>query len=230
MAVIPAKDEAQRVAATVGAVRSLPDVALVIVVDDGSADATSAIARAAGARVVRHPRSRGKAAAMATGAAYAEAAGHTRSPLLFADADLEGSAATLGALVEPVVRGDVDMTIAVLPPQKRPGGGHGRVVRLARGGIVTLTGWRPTQPLSGMRCLTRAAFTTASPLAPGWGVEVALTVDVLRAGLRVREVPCDLHHRVTGSGWRDQLHRAAQYRDVWRAVAIRRWRHRRERS
>ncbi len=230
MAVIPARNEAQRIAATVHAVRGLPEVALVVVVDDGSADETSAIARAGGAHVARHGRGRGKAAAMATGAAYAVAMGHAHLPLLFADADLEGSAAALGALVGPVVGGDADMTVAVLPPQKQAGGGHGLVVRLARDGIVALTGWQPTQPLSGMRCLTRAAFTAASPLAPGWGVEVALTIDVLRAGLRLREVPCDLHHRVSGSGRRDQLHRAAQYRDVWRALVVRRWRHRRERS
>ena len=115
------------------------------------------------------------------------------------------------------------MTIAVLPPQG-PGGGHGFVVRLAREGIRHLTGWEATQPLSGMRCLNRAALRAGSPLAAGWGVEVGLTVDVLQAGLRVREVPCDLRHRVTGADWRGQLHRAAQYRDVARALAVRRWR------
>ena len=75
-----------------------------------------------------------------------------------------------------------------------------------------------------MRCLTRAAFDAASPLARGWGVEVGLTVDVLRAGLRVVEVPCELHHRVSGRDWRGQLHRARQYRDVWLALVRRRLR------
>ena len=103
-------------------------------------------------------------------------------------------------LVPPVAAGTADMSIAVLPPQRTAGGGHGFVVRLARDGIARLTGWRATQPLSGMRCLTRAAFERASPLARGWGVEVGLTVDVLRAGLRIVEVPCELHHRVIRSG------------------------------
>ncbi|MCS6712041.1 glycosyltransferase [Brachybacterium sp. EF45031] len=66
--VIPAKDEAERIEATVRAARELPQVDLVVVVDDGSSDATSALAKGAGARVVRHPRNRGKAAAMETGA------------------------------------------------------------------------------------------------------------------------------------------------------------------
>jgi hypothetical protein len=75
-----------------------------------------------------------------------------------------------------------------------------------------------------MRCVSRAAFEQATPLARGWGVEVGLTVDVLRAGLRIVEVPCELHHRVSGRGWRDQLHRGRQYRDVWLALAVRRLR------
>ena len=53
-----------------------------------------------------------------------------------------------------------------------------------------------------MRCLSPAAFEAGSPLARGWGVETALTVDVLRAGLTVLEVPCELQHRVSGRDWR----------------------------
>ena len=104
---------------------------------------------------------------------------------MFIDADLGGSAANMAVLVAPVASGQADMTIAVLPPQETSGGGHGFVVRLARKGIERLAGWTPTQPLSGMRCLSREAFEAASPLARGWGVEVGLTIDVLGAGYRV---------------------------------------------
>ncbi len=226
-AIVPAKDEAQRIAATVAAVRAIPGVDLVVVVDDGSTDSTAELARSAGAEVARHARNRGKAAAMTTGAAYVarhegiEAGPHPR-PLLFVDGDLEASAANLGVLVPPVLEGRADMTVATLPPQKTAGGGRGFVVRLARKGIEDLTGFSAVQPLSGMRCISRPAFDAATPLARGWGVEVGLTVDVLLAGLRVEEVPCELHHRVTGKDWRGQLHRARQYRDVALALARRR--------
>ncbi len=234
-AVIPAKDEASRIAATVEAVRGIEGVDLVVVVDDGSSDNTADIARFAGAEVVSHARNRGKAAAMATGAAFVtryeqqegrvgETAAHR--PLLFVDGDLEASAANVGVLVPPVAEGRADMTIATLPPQKTAGGGRGFVVRLARRGIEQLTGFQAVQPLSGMRCISRDAFDAATPLARGWGVEVGLTVDVLLAGLRVVEVPCELHHRVSGSDWRGQLHRARQYRDVALALARRRFRRR----
>ncbi len=229
VAIIAAKDEAASVVATITGVRRIDGVGEVIVVDDGSSDATARLAAEAGAVVLRHPRNRGKAAAMATGARAAAdldlrdppASGRPRE-LLFIDADLGESAANLAVLAAPVISGVADMTIAVLPPQERAGGGHGFVVRLARRGIERLARWTPTQPLSGMRCLSREAFDAASPLARGWGVEVGLTIDVLGAGLRVVEVPCELQHRVTGADWRGQLHRARQYRDVWLALAVRR--------
>ena len=143
-AIIPAKDEADRIAATVDAVRSLDRVDLVVVVDDGSSDATADLARPAGALVVRHPRNRGKAAAMTSGAGYVSRiefeegrVGPTadRRALLFVDGDLEASAANLDVLIPPVASGEADMTIATLPPQKTAGGGRGFVVRLARAGI-----------------------------------------------------------------------------------------------
>jgi hypothetical protein len=226
-AIIPAKNEADRIAATVASALTIPGTSAVIVVDDGSEDDTAHLAAAAGADVVRHPRNRGKAAAMETGAdraAVLQSAIAPSSPyaLLFVDADLEDSASSTSVLAAPVLAGDADMTIAVLPPQRALGGGRGLVVRLSRRGIERATGWTPTQPLSGMRCLSRPAFDAARPLARGWGVETALTIDLLRAGFRVLEVPCELHHRVTGTGWRDQLHRARQYRDVALSLAVRR--------
>lgn len=230
-AIIPCKDEADRIIPTVRAVLALEGVDRVVVVDDGSTDQTAAAAHAAGADVIVHARNFGKAAALETGVRHLrelEAVDatdeHTPRHLLFVDGDLEESASNLGVLVPPVAQGRADMTIATLPPQRTAGGGHGFVVRLARDGIEDLTGWTAKQPLSGMRCLTAEAFEAASPLAPGWGVEVGLTVDVLGAGLRVEEVPCELHHRVSGKDWRSQVHRAKQYRDVWRALTRRRLR------
>jgi glycosyltransferase involved in cell wall biosynthesis len=228
--VIPAKDEAERITTTVRAALAIDGADLVVVVDDGSSDGTAAAAEAAGAHVVVHERNRGKAAAMETGAArvaeldldaLAAAPGGPRA-LLFVDADLGASAEAAGMLAEPVLADEADMTIALIPPQATAGGGSGRVVRLARKGIKKATGWTATQPLSGTRCLSRPAFEAARPLAPGWGVETILTIDLIVAGYRVIEVPCELHHRVTGTDLRGQLHRAAQYRDVWLALRRRR--------
>ena len=224
--IIPAHNEERRIAATVEAARRIPGVDVVIVVDDGSTDRTDERAGAAGARVVHHRRNRGKAAALTTGAQAVARIEAKDMPtvgrlLLFLDADLEATAETAAPLIEPVESGKADVAIAILPKQLAPGGGHGLVVNLARDGIQRATGWSPTQPLSGQRCLTRQAFEAALPLAKGFGVEVGMTIDLLRKGFRVTEVEVELHHRVTGKEWRAQLHRGRQWRDVARALLAR---------
>ncbi|GII84668.1 hypothetical protein Ssi03_26580 [Sphaerisporangium siamense] len=280
--IIPAKDEADRIAATVTAALAIPGVDLVVVVDDGSFDATGRVAKAAGARVVRHSRNRGKAAAMESGAeavrlldndppdterpspapgaalrdgdevlpgsggvsggaavagggsdaapgpALGEAAssdarnagGRPPRHLLFLDADLGDTARAAARLIEPVRAGVADMTIATFVTRVKLGG-HGLVVRLAREGIRRACGWEATQPLNGQRCLTRAAFEAARPLAYGFGVETGLTIDLVRKGFRVQEVEVEMAHRATGTDWRAQFHRARQLRDVALALATR---------
>lgn len=228
--IIPARDESGRIRATVTGAAGLPGADLVLVVDDGSQDDTAAVAEQAGAIVLRHARSRGKAAAMETGAEAVrllESQEDRATPrhLLFLDADLAETASEAGPLTEPVRAGEADMTIAVFSNRVRLAG-HGLVVGLAGAGIERATGWRPAQPLNGQRCLTRAAFEAGRPLAAGFGAETGLTIDLLRQGYRVREVQVPLAHRATGADWRAQLHRARQLADVARALAARQRRRR----
>lgn len=215
--VIPARNEADRIQATVSAAIGLPGVAFVVVVDDGSRDDTAVRAEKAGAAVMRHARSRGKGAAMETGAEAArlleQRDGHGQRHLLFLDADLGETAGRAGPLIEPVLAGTADMTIAVFTTTVKLGG-HGLVVGFSGAGIRRATGWQPRQPLNGQRCLTRAAFEAARPLAHGFGVETAMTIDLLRKGMRITEVEVDLAHRATGTDLKAQLHRARQLIDV----------------
>jgi hypothetical protein len=174
---------------------------------------------------MRHARNRGKGTAMETGAEavrLVDQREHRDRPrhLLFLDADLGDTAVQAGPLIDPVIAGTADMTIAVFAATVKLGG-HGLVVGLSGAGIRRATGWQPKQPLNGQRCLTRAAFEVARPLARGWGVETALTIDLLRKGLRITEVEVELAHRATGTGLRAQLHRAHQLADVARALAVR---------
>src|SRR5215469_16223136 len=233
--IIPAKNEGDRIAATVAAATMLVGADIVVVVDDGSTDETAAEAAGAGAHVVRHARNRGKAAAMETGAEAVRliesgaagpiVAGTGPRNLLFLDADLGDSAAEAGPLAEPVRTGAADVTIAVFTTRVRKGG-FGVVTATSAAGIERATGWRPAQPLNGQRCLTRAAFTAALPLAPGWGAETGMTIDLLRKGMRVVEVEVPLAHRATGSDLGSQIHRARQFAGVARALAARQpWRH-----
>jgi glycosyltransferase involved in cell wall biosynthesis len=221
--VIPAFNEADRIADTVTAAAALPGADLVVVVDDGSRDGTARIARQAGAAVLRHVRNRGKAAAMETGAAAARLAdqreGESRH-LLFLDADLGSTASAARPLAMPVLAGEADMTIAAFATRVKLGG-HGLVVGLSAWGTRRALGWSPAQPLNGQRCLTRRAFEAARPLAPRFGAETALTIDLARKGYRVVEVEVDLAHRATGADLRSQLHRARQLGDVSLALLTR---------
>lgn len=213
VALIAARDEAGHVGATVAATLALPDVSRVVVADDGSRDTTAGEARAAGAAVVPLPHPVGKGDALNAAAAEAGAA----RAFLLLDADLGASAAEACALLGPVLSGSADMTIAVLPTP--PGsGGFGLVLRLARWGIRRLTAFEPRAPLSGQRALSAEALRRTAPFAPGFGVEVALTVRALRAGLRVAEVDAPMEHRPTGRTPRGFLHRGRQFADVAAAL------------
>jgi glycosyltransferase involved in cell wall biosynthesis len=225
--VIPAYNEEARVGDTVRVAVALPGVDRVVVVDDGSRDDTAAVAESAGAEVRRHARNRGKAAALETGALETGAletgaleTGADKTALLFLDADLGATAANAEPLITPVTSGEADMTIAVFTTTVKLGG-HGIVVRAARAGIQRAVGWAPAQPLNGQRCLSRAAFEAARPLARGFGVETGLTIDLVRKGFRVREVEVDMAHRATGTDLRSQLHRARQLADVSLAILTR---------
>lgn len=218
-AIIPAQDEAEFIAATVRACRAIPLVDLVLVVDDGSEDDTQHVARSAGAVVVRHSVNRGKASAMETGGsvvAMRDIEGLQPRLLLFVDGDLGESATSLAALVGPVARGEVDLSIGAIPGLYARGGAN----KLARRAIQRATGWVPAQPLSGQRCTTREAFAMASPLARGWGADVGMTIDVLTAGFTVQEIPCDIRHRAPD----ERRNGGAQYRDIALAVTTRRLR------
>jgi Glycosyl transferase family 2 len=229
LALVPARDEAERVGATVRALRDLPAVTEVLVVSDGSTDATADRALEAGAHCLDLPRNLGKGGALNAGLAalmgrVAERVSPEPAVLLLADADLADSAARLDLLLHPVLAGQADLAIADLPAQ-HGAGGFGIAMGLARRGMARATGRRMAEPLSGQRAVRWEALPALLPFAPGFGVEVAMTMDALRAGLRVVEVEVDLHHNATGKSLSGLLHRARQARAIARELSRRRaWR------
>jgi glycosyltransferase involved in cell wall biosynthesis len=218
-AVVPARNEARRVAATVAALKRIPGIDEVIVVDDGSTDDTAAEAERAGARVIRMSRNEGKGRALEAGARATNAA-----VVLLADADLEESASNLRVLLDPVVAGEADVAIAA-PPRVGGPSGFGLVEGFARWGTGMLTGRRFDRPLSGQRAVRADVLKAAGRFAAGFGAETGFTIDAVRAGYRVVEVPCAISHARTGRDPAGFAHRAKQGIDVARALAGR-WRRR----
>jgi len=165
-AVIPAYNEERTVAQVVRAVIASPLVADVVVVNDGSRDATSLAAARAGARVIDLPENRGKGAAIQAGVAASQ--GET---LLLLDADLVGLEADhIQRLLSPVLGGEAEMTIGVFE----------------QGRTFTDLAQVITPGLSGQRAVLRSLLQGVAGLdLARFGSEVALNRTAERTRARV---------------------------------------------
>jgi glycosyltransferase involved in cell wall biosynthesis len=215
VAVVPAHDEERTVARTVRALASIEALDAVVVVADGCVDGTAGEAAGAGAEVLVTGRRLRKGAAL-------EGAIRRVGPLggcLLIDADVGDDAVEGARLLEAVLDGEADLAIGRLPPLE--GGGFGIVRRAARALVHLASGFDASAPLSGQRALGPVALDACRPLAAGFGVEVAMTIDAVRAGLRVVEIPVSMRHRPTGRGASGFAHRAGQAVDILGAAAPR---------
>ena len=219
--VIPCQDVRNYIAATVRACRAIPSVDLIVVVDDGSTDDTSQVARSAGAVAVRHSVPRGRASALETGVKVVAMRDREDWPprnLLFLSPDLGDSAVEANALVQAVNDKLADCAIGISPENER--GSRVRLHSVVWKGIRKSTGWDSAEPLSLHRCITREAVTEIMPFAAGWGVDAGMTMDLLEDGFSIMEIPCNFQHlglvKKEGLG-----HRRARYWDTWLAVKLR---------
>jgi glycosyltransferase involved in cell wall biosynthesis len=184
-AVVPALDAAP----TVGAVaRGLGELGLtVIVVDDGSRDATGDTARAAGAEVVRHERNRGKGAAIRTGLAEAERRGFVQAVTVDADGQHPASAAraVLDGASDPsaLVLGVRDLVAAGAPRSNRFGNGVSNFFL----SLFARRRLRDTQ--CGLRRYPVRETLALGARADGFAFEAEVILRAIAAGLPVVEVP-----------------------------------------
>ncbi len=209
---IAARDEEERIAATVEALREQFPDAEVIVADDGSRDATAVNAERAGATILRLPR-RGKGQALSAAEQVAPP-----GDLLLLDADVRGD---VRGLCAGTARG-----LRVARFARQEGGGVGLAKGAARALIALRGRIEVTEPLSGQRWLDTQARAAVFPLAPGFGAETRMTIDAARAGVTVEEVALDLEHRATGRDLRGFVHRGRQLVDLLLACGPLRVNHR----
>jgi glycosyltransferase involved in cell wall biosynthesis len=217
--IVAARNEADRIAATVNALQSAFPGTVVIVADDGSEDETGRVAGESGAVVVGGGAHQGKggAASLAAARALEDGSPQDGAVVLLADADLADSAARLAPLAETVARGEADVTVAVFA--SRVGGGFGLALGFAHWAIERRCGMDTTAPISGQRGLSYEALRAVTPFHNGFGMEIGMTVDAVRAGLRVQEIELDLAHRATGKSLRGFLHRGRQMKDFVKVYA-----------
>jgi glycosyltransferase involved in cell wall biosynthesis len=218
-AIVAARNEADRIGETVRALREVFPGVRVWVADDASEDGTAEMAMTAGAEVVSRGRPHGKGANVS---AAADAALSVETPpefVLLCDGDLGDSAARLVPLVEAVRSGECDLAVAAF--SRRVGGGFGLALGFARWAIRRLSGAEAEAPISGQRAMRVDVLRAVLPFAQGYGMEIGMTVDAVRAGFQLREIELDLEHRATGRDFRGFLHRARQLRDFARVYVSR---------
>jgi glycosyltransferase involved in cell wall biosynthesis len=192
--VIPAKNEASSVAALVGGLRQCLPTAQIILVDDGSTDDTGAVARGAGAHVVRHPYSIGNGAAIKSGVRIAQG-----EIVVCMDADGQHDPAEIPKLLAKIEKG-YDMVVGA-----RSADAHSSTFRRwANAFYNRLASWMSGHPIADLTSGFRAARTSKfreflSLLPNGFSYPTTITMAFLRCGYPVAFEPVDVRRRQKGT-------------------------------
>lgn len=182
--VIPAKNEVATVGSLVKRLRHSHPSAQVLVVDDGSSDATGELAKDAGASVIRHPHSLGNGAAVKSGARHA-----TGDIIVFMDADGQHDPADIPKLLAKIDEGYY-MAVGA-----RSGKSHASIGRRVANGFYNrlasiMTGYRIMDLTSGFRAVSAKEFRKFLYLLPnGFSYPTTSTMAFFRAGFPVAYVP-----------------------------------------
>jgi glycosyltransferase involved in cell wall biosynthesis len=220
--IVAARDEADRIVATIDALKEAFPGGRIVVADDGSRDGTSDLALAHGAEVISRRRPHGKGGSVTAAAATVEPLTQLGDAPTFVlcDGDLGASARELPRLVDAVEAGECDLAIGAFAA--RVGGGFGIALKFARRAIHERCGYRAGAALSGQRAMRAEVLRAVVPFAAGYGMETGMTIDAVRAGFTIREIELDLAHRATGRTLGGFAHRARQLVDIARAWWARR--------
>ncbi len=212
--ILPAKDEADRIGATIEAIKSSKFVNRIIVIDDGSTDQTFQIAEALGVEAYRLAKNFGKGYAVN----YAISKSINDSDIIvMLDSDLGSSAREIDKLILPVLNNEADVSIARFPKAQRKGG-FGLVKNLARYGVLLHTGQMIYTSLSGQRAFKSDVLQSLGSFPLDYGIEISMTIDILKKGYRIKEVDVHMTHRETGRDMVGFLHRGKQFYQILRVL------------
>ncbi|HET6435258.1 MAG TPA: glycosyltransferase family 2 protein [Xanthomonadaceae bacterium] len=189
--ILPAKNEAEGLKRTLPALRACLPGAEVIVVDDGSADGTAAVAAAHGARVVSSPYPMGNGAAIKRGA---RAAGG--EILVFMDADGQHDPALIPRLLEKLEAG-YDMVVGARDASGQANVGRGAANAFYNRLASWMTGHRVADLTSGFRAVRAARFREFLHLLPnGFSYPTTSTMAFFRSAYPVAYVPIPVAQRI----------------------------------
>ena len=189
--VLPARNESTPIGGVIQRIRALLPAAEIVVVDDGSSDGTGETAAAAGARVVRHPYSKGNGAAIKTGARSASG-----EVIVFMDADGQHDPADIPALLARLNEG-YDLVVGARQAGSQASIGRGLANRLYNRLASYMTGHKVADLTSGFRAVRAEKFREFLYLLPnGFSYPTTSTMAFFRAGYSVAYEPIHAAKRV----------------------------------
>jgi glycosyltransferase involved in cell wall biosynthesis len=198
-AVVPAYNEAGSIGAVVAEIRAADHELEVVVVDDGSMDATAELAEAAGATVLCLPYNLGIGAAVQTGLQYAN--DNDFDIAVQIDGDGQHDARELAELFAPIISGEADIVVGTRFAGERlyrPSVARRLGIALFAGLVSLIVRQRVTDTTSGFRAMNRRGIRLFAADYPHDYPEVEATVLVFRHRLRMVEVPVAMRQRETG--------------------------------
>jgi glycosyltransferase involved in cell wall biosynthesis len=203
--IIPAFNEGKSIQGVVYAVRPFID-GDIVVIDDGSEDDTAALARAAGAAVIRHPCNLGIGAAVQTGFLYGLSHGYDY--VVRQDGDGQHDPAQIPRLLAELSQGNADIVVGSRFLARE--GYQSTLVRrlgiFILGIVSRLVGTRVTDPTSGYWAVNRRALAVLAHSHPDDYPETEALAFASRAGCRVTEVPVIMYARIAGRSSIGALH------------------------
>ena len=206
--IIPAYNEENKIKDTLENIKDIEEISEIIVVDDGSSDNTSKVAKEVKSpkiTVITQDKNRGKGYALNNGLKIAM---EKADIIGFLDADLGSSSKEVSKLITPILNNEADVIIAKFPPAKKKGG-LGFVKGLAKSSVLEMTGVELDATLSGQRIFKKEVLEKFDEI--GYGVEVGMTIDILKYGYRIKEVLVNMTHSETGRDLQGFIHRGKQY-------------------
>ncbi|MGL5314251.1 MAG: glycosyltransferase family 2 protein [Peptostreptococcaceae bacterium] len=208
--IIPAYNEENKIKDTLESIKNIETISEVIVVDDGSSDKTTEKAsqvKSDKIKVFKLDKNRGKGYALNYGLKIAM---EKADIIGFLDGDLGSSSNEVKKLITPILNNEADVIIAKFPPAKKKGG-LGFVKGLAKQSVLDMTGEELDATLSGQRLFKREVLEQFDEIPFGYGVEVGMTIDILKKGYKIKEVLVNMTHSETGRDLKGFIHRGKQY-------------------
>ncbi len=202
-AIIPAYNEARTVGRVVQAVKSVPAVSEVIVVNDGSGDRTHAAAESAGAKVITISPNQGKGKAMSVGVSLTDA-----KIILFVDADFVNlTPEHIEKILRPVLENEYDMVTGMVD--------RGKSINKIMGSIEK-------NPFAGLRALKREIWDkTPQEFKEGYVVDSGLHVTASRADKRIKNIILENLKQITKTKKYGLTKGIFLYIKMWGEIAVR---------